>query len=155
MLPPCSHPVELALAIYPVNCLSDAEKERMESFKQQRHRDQYYLSHVILRIVLGEHMKCTPKTIHIVSNAFGKPYIRDSPEFRFNLSHTDGAIALGIANNSVGVDIENTSSRRLPKELYSRIFTEEEKSSLSSEKTTWRLDTGLGKRLLPRRTGVV
>jgi 4'-phosphopantetheinyl transferase len=121
-----------------MNCLSDAENKRMESFTQRRHRDQYYLSHVILRIILGKHMKCDPKAIDIVSNTFGKPYIRDSPEFQFNLSHTDGAIALGIANNFVGVDIENTSSRSFPEELYSRIFTEEEKSSLFSKKASWR-----------------
>lgn len=37
---------------------------------------------------------------------YGKPHINGYPNFYYNISHTSNAIAVAIANNPIGVDIE-------------------------------------------------
>lgn len=39
-------------------------------------------------------------------NKYGKPYFADYPEVHFNLSHTRGAVLVGIHDHPLGVDIE-------------------------------------------------
>lgn len=38
--------------------------------------------------------------------ARGKPYFQDFPQVQFSLSHTDGAVLVGLSDQPVGVDIE-------------------------------------------------
>lgn len=42
----------------------------------------------------------------IVYNKYGKPEFADYPEVQFNLSHTRGAVLVGIHDHPLGVDIE-------------------------------------------------
>lgn len=39
-------------------------------------------------------------------NKYGKPYFADYPDVHFNLSHTRGAVLVGIHDRPLGVDIE-------------------------------------------------
>lgn len=39
-------------------------------------------------------------------NKYGKPYFADRPDVHFNLSHTRGAVLVGIHDHPLGVDIE-------------------------------------------------
>lgn len=39
-------------------------------------------------------------------NKYGKPYFADYPEVQFNISHTRGAVLVGIHDQPLGVDIE-------------------------------------------------
>lgn len=41
-------------------------------------------------------------------NVHGKPYFKDIPLY-FSLSHTDGAVAVVISENEVGIDIQKTA----------------------------------------------
>lgn len=43
----------------------------------------------------------------IIKGRFGKPYIEGSDVF-FNISHTDGAIAIAVSDLEVGVDIQSS-----------------------------------------------
>ena len=37
----------------------------------------------------------------------GKPYFPEHPDVHFNLSHTAGAVLVGLSDRPVGVDIEH------------------------------------------------
>ena len=57
----------------------------------------------------------------------GKPFFPDHPEVQFNLSHTSGAVLVGISDQPVGVDIEKVrpvSSRAMQR--IAGVTTEEE-----------------------------
>ncbi len=59
----------------------------------------------------------------------GKPYIPNS-DIHFNISNTKGAVALGISNQPVGIDVERL---RQPREnIYKRVFCQEEIDSIKS-----------------------
>ena len=44
----------------------------------------------------------------IAKTSFGKPYFPAYPDVHFNISHTDGAVMVGISPRPIGVDIEKT-----------------------------------------------
>ena len=54
-----------------------------------------------------------------------KPYFKNFPDFNFNISHTDGAIAICFSNSPVGVDIEKI--RIYNPKVPNRYFNETEK----------------------------
>ncbi|UOO90039.1 4'-phosphopantetheinyl transferase superfamily protein [Vitreoscilla massiliensis] len=47
--------------------------------------------------------------LHLHHNAHGKPYLRDYPDWQFNLSHSKHHLALvcGHTDNALGIDIES------------------------------------------------
>ena len=44
--------------------------------------------------------------LHFVFNTHGKPHLADYPEVHFNISHCPKAIAVGVDNAPIGVDVE-------------------------------------------------
>lgn len=42
----------------------------------------------------------------MAESSFGKPFFPDFPTVHFNLSHTGGAVLVGLSDQPVGVDIE-------------------------------------------------
>lgn len=42
----------------------------------------------------------------MAENTMGKPYFPEHPEVHFNISHTAGAVLVGISDQPIGVDIE-------------------------------------------------
>ncbi len=59
----------------------------------------------LLRLVLGEryHWRDLPP---MARASCGKPYFPDYPAVQFSLSHTDGAVLVGVSRAPIGVDIE-------------------------------------------------
>ncbi len=57
----------------------------------------------------------------IKKNKFGKPYIEGLP-IKFNISHTDGAIAVALSDSEVGVDIQRTDIRKISNRVMRRFF---------------------------------
>ena len=45
------------------------------------------------------------KDIIIEKTENGKPYFKKYPDFHFNISHTNGAVAVAFSKKSVGVDV--------------------------------------------------
>lgn len=62
----------------------------------------------------------------IANTENGKPYFKNYPDFHFNISHTDGAIAISFSNFPVGVDIEKI--RNVNFDVAKRYFNENEKA---------------------------
>ncbi len=54
----------------------------------------------------------------------GKPYFKELPNFHFNISHTEGALAIAFSNSFVGVDAEKLKTPNL--RVAERFFTKAE-----------------------------
>ena len=55
----------------------------------------------------------------------GKPYIKNYPDYHFNISHSNGAVAIAFSDYPVGVDIEKI--RKVDMKIVNRFFNESEK----------------------------
>lgn len=54
----------------------------------------------------------------------GKPYIKNLPDFHFNISHSENAVAVAISDSEVGIDCEKLRNADL--RVAKRRFTEKE-----------------------------
>lgn len=70
-------------------------------------------------------------------NEHGKPFLSDGPHF--NISHCKEAIAVAIADRSVGIDVE--AVRHAQDELIRRTMNEQELASIHSDRDFTRLWT--------------
>lgn len=92
-------------------------------------------------------------------SSLGKPYFPDFPEVSFNLSHTRGAVLVGLSDEPIGVDIERIrpvgqkAMQRLANVTSERAFFQ---SWVRREARTKRTGDGIGTMLeseTPMQTG--
>lgn len=92
------------------------EKVDINTFKNAYLRYHFSLlknSHLVLSMkawellqeVLKEEFNLDLDSLEITENAFGKPRFENCP-IQFNMSHCDNIIAIMIAGNAVGIDLE-------------------------------------------------
>ena len=82
-------------------------------------------SEPFLRQVLARYI---PKNDLIIERGeFGKPFLRDFPEWHFNVSHSGTKMVLAISHEmSVGIDIEQIKSRKSLENLVKKCFATSE-----------------------------
>lgn len=104
--------------------LSAAEKKRAQQFKFDQHRIRFIAAHVALRRILASALGIeTPKVLKYAEHEHGKPYLKDYPNLHFNLSHSGDYALVGVAEQAIGVDIEQQADRdeiALAKRFFSR-----------------------------------
>lgn len=59
--------------------LADWERERAARFRFEHDARRYLVSHVALRVCLGEALHCIPDAVRLNSGSQGKPYIEGHP----------------------------------------------------------------------------
>jgi 4'-phosphopantetheinyl transferase len=90
--------------------LSSDERERAESFRFEKGRNQYAISRGILRTLLGEYLDVQPASLHFCYSSFGKPFLPpDSVPYpiHFSVSHSDGLAVFAFSRDQeIGIDLE-------------------------------------------------
>jgi 4'-phosphopantetheinyl transferase len=92
--------------------LSVEERAKADAFVAERHRQDYIAAHAALRFVIGNFLGIRPDEVSFAVGAKGeKPALaRDlgaGTDLRFNLSHTSGAVLIGVTSGiELGIDIE-------------------------------------------------
>jgi len=96
------------------------ETERAGRFAKAELRDRYLQSHRALRAILSSVTGAAPR-IAVAAN--GKPWLPDTPQWRFNLSHSRGLALAAVARDvEVGVDVEYLRAERDWEAIVERFF---------------------------------
>lgn len=93
--------------------LSRDELSKCNNFYFQKHRHQYLITRALVRYILSQYMpNITPDEWVFKKNRYNKPSIDNRSlvfPLYFNLSHTEGMIALAVSHGvDIGIDVENT-----------------------------------------------
>lgn len=129
--------------------LSDEERARANRFVFDRDRQQSIRARALLRRRLGQVCQRAPEELVFRLNPYGKPLLdlgcaqRGKPPLasvadlsampvEFNLSHTSGAILIGLSDAPIGVDVEHLG-RDFPESIMSTVFTEAECHQLRAD----------------------
>lgn len=108
--------------------LDPTEREQAGKFKRERLRLDYVFIHARLRELLADYVNANPAQLQIHRTQFGKPYLPDFPDVKFNLSHTGDRMAVAIALDcELGIDIELNKHRHTLPALVDKCFAESEK----------------------------
>jgi len=107
--------------------LDGAERAHAEKMKNDVLHKRYVEVHGRLRIILAQMLNEPPGQINIKKTEHGKPYLADTPELVFNLSHSASAMVVAVGwNCQLGVDIEYCQPRGSLAGLVEKCFAEEE-----------------------------
>jgi 4'-phosphopantetheinyl transferase len=88
--------------------LSSEERARATRFVYHEHRNEFILSHGMLRHLLGRYLGTAPEAISFDAGLGGKPVLSGhSHGLSFNLSHSRGRAVLAVSDGrDVGIDVE-------------------------------------------------
>lgn len=85
--------------------LPPGRRERLLRVKDPARRREPLCAYLLLRLALRETYGWEDLPA-IALSPQGKPCFPDHPDVRFNLSHTSGAVLVGVSDYPIGVDIE-------------------------------------------------
>ena len=87
--------------------LSDSELARAGRYRRAEDRHRFVVGRGTLRRALGALLNIEPHDVALAQNAFGRPEIAAPAAVYFNISHTDGVVAVVVASGGqIGVDAE-------------------------------------------------
>ncbi len=88
-------------------------------------------SQTAIKRVLSEYFNL--KTVKILRNEHGKPYLENGKEISlfFSVSHTENRLFIAFSDENVGIDAENVSRKNEYLPVIKRFSTEERKEILS------------------------
>lgn len=85
--------------------LPPERKERLLRLKTEEKQREILCAYLILCMALRSHFQWK-QLPEIALSDRGKPYFPEYPDVHFNISHTSGAVLVGISDQPIGVDIE-------------------------------------------------
>jgi 4'-phosphopantetheinyl transferase len=115
--------------------LVDEERERARRFIFERDRDRYVAARGILRDLLGQYLRCAPRSIEFAYGPYGKPAIAGAASrsgICFNLSHSHSLVVVAIGREQeVGIDVELIRAEFASEAIAKRYFSAKEIDELS------------------------
>ena len=115
--------------------LTESELNRFQRFQFDRHRKQFFLGRVLMRIALSSYDRSIAPTSWIFTrNQYGKPAIsnaQNSASLYFNLSHSAEKVVLAVSRfPDIGVDVECARKPRRVAAIAQRYFSNKEAAQL-------------------------
>jgi 4'-phosphopantetheinyl transferase len=116
-----------------VALLSGIEQARAARFHFEHDRHRWINGRAWVKQQLATHLKVQASALHFSATAHGRPFLPDSPEIDFNLSHSGEwiALAIGPGNGRIGLDIETIDPTFPTHGIAREFFLPEECSWLS------------------------
>lgn len=86
------------------------------------------------------HRQGYPTDIRILRDGWGRPHFDDPALPDFNLSHSDGLVAVAVGDGRVGIDLQGVNPDFDPVPLAERFFAKDEAAVIRSAPETKRAD---------------
>ncbi len=113
--------------------MNPEETARHTRFMFARHRQQFLVARALVRTTLSRYVDLEPAAWRFTNNQWGRPDIdagHGPGDLRFNLSHTDGLVAVAMARGELGVDVEDTWRRSHTDQIAEHFFAPAEVAAL-------------------------
>jgi 4'-phosphopantetheinyl transferase len=119
--------------------LSYIETERMKRFHHAKHQHAFLISHALKRMALANVLGLDPTELEFGIGSHGRPFLMGKAHnsLQFNLSHTDGLVALAVSSNAyVGLDVESLTRNVPETDFAARFFTPPEYDDILAHEQT-------------------
>ncbi|HVW39529.1 MAG TPA: 4'-phosphopantetheinyl transferase superfamily protein [Pirellulales bacterium] len=117
--------------------LSGDERERQRRFVRPIDALHYLVAHALVRTALSQYVDVAPQDWRFEANQYGRPQVAApaaARDLQFNLSHTAGLVACGIAwRREIGVDVEDLQRPELSLNIADRYFSPQETAELKTQ----------------------
>lgn len=109
------------------NCesiLDDHQRIQAQKFRNPHLREHYCVVQALLRHLLADYLTVEPAKLTIQRTIYGKPYLTDHPQVKFNLSHSGRTLVFAICREyEVGIDVEQIRHRQNIPGMVKRCFS--------------------------------
>lgn len=113
--------------------LSTDEIARANRFRFVQHKSKFIAARGILRQLLGNYLKVSPRSLTFTYSDRGKPQLATDISLQFNLSHSEKYALFGFAlNHLIGVDIEHQRAMPDALKIAQRFFSAKEYKMLAA-----------------------
>ncbi len=106
-------------------CVSVEKRKQIMRMRPGIDRRLSLYAEIMVRRIASEFLNIDNSDIEIIRGEYGKPYLKGTENFHFNISHTHNAIAIAIADTPIGIDIERI--RPLNDSIVKRLYSFKEK----------------------------
>ncbi len=121
--------------------LDDTEYHRLGSFNSSDAAQQFLAARYFLKRILGDALSLPPSSLSFAYTDSGKPFLSQSPDIQFNISHAQDLIAVVLSfGYEVGVDIEFQRPVTSVEALSARFFSPTEQTFLKNLPSECRSD---------------
>lgn len=107
------------------------ENKKINSYFKIEDRQRFFIEILLMKNLISEICNIKIEDIIIEYNEFGKPYLKNDLNYKFNISHSNELIVIGMDfENEIGVDIEFKKNINL--ESYIKILKNDEIQKLNT-----------------------
>ncbi len=124
---------------YFMEYLSFERRIRIFNFTNEADKKRSLLAELLIKKETNEHTGIPVDKVRIGFNQYGKPYIPNTRNFKFNVSHSGSFVVIAVNKYSIGIDIEQI--KEIDMAIAKRFFTGNEYAFIESlEKSADRID---------------
>ncbi|MCR1974329.1 4'-phosphopantetheinyl transferase superfamily protein [Clostridium sporogenes] len=91
--------------------LIDTQKRQViEKFINKKDKIRSLVGEILVKTIITEKLNISNRDIIFRKNQYGKPYLIEYPNLKFNISHSGNFVVCAIDNKPIGVDIEEVKN---------------------------------------------
>ncbi|WP_027339633.1 4'-phosphopantetheinyl transferase family protein [Halonatronum saccharophilum] len=120
------------------------KKNKAIKFLKKEDAYRTVIGEVLIRDIISNELKIKNEDIFFKRNDYGKPFLKNNPNFHFNISHSGSWIVCAISNKQIGIDIEkienidlNIAKEFFSKEEYRNLILKDKKDRLGYFYKLW------------------
>ena len=106
--------------------LTKEEIIKSKDYKSEIAKINYIVSRAILNLVLKCLLEKEIDDLIVKRDKNNKPYLENTIELKFNISHTEGLVLLAFFKREVGIDVEKINYKFEFKDILENCFTKDE-----------------------------
>ena len=113
--------------------LTPEERAQHQRFIPPLKRHEYLATRVLVKTVLGRTLGIAREEVRFTTNQWGRPELSPASSLRFNITHTEGLVALLLSDeHDIGVDTERLARAPRLLALAPNVFARSELSELAA-----------------------
>jgi len=82
------------------------KKIKIQKLNHEKDKIRTLIGEVLIRNIIKENLAIRNSNIIFELNRYGKPFLKDNPNFNFNISHAEDYVVCAIDHKPIGIDIE-------------------------------------------------
>lgn len=111
--------------------LPKKRQQHVEGYKHMPDKRRSLAGSILLCKAFKEHYPTVDMNrLEFAKGADGKPYIKEYPEFHFNISHSGNYTVCAVSNTEIGIDIQQL--REVKTDIAARFFSNEERAGIEA-----------------------
>ena len=104
--------------------LPSEKQSKLRRFKECKDSMRSMVAEILIRNIIKQKNLRSDNRYDFATNAYGKPYLPNAKNIKFNLSHSEDWVVCAVDENQIGIDIEKENSINL--QIAHQFFTKEE-----------------------------